>query len=221
MERNYYLEFLKTIKKIDKSSKPKLLLHVCCAPCSSHCLEVLEECFDVSVYYYNPNISPIEEYQKRLLEEINFVKKVHPNIKVIEAEYDNVNFENIVIGLENLPEGGARCKLCYQMRLEKTARFAKENGFDYFTTSLTISPYKNSKILNEIGENVAKQYGVKYLFSDFKKEDGYKRSIELSNKYNLYRQNYCGCKYSKLARERYEKERQKGKIADSSEDYEG
>ena len=204
MERNYYLEFLKTIKSIDKENKPKLLLHVCCAPCSSHCLEILDNFFDVTVFYYNPNISPFEEYQKRLLEEKNFVKLLYPNTKVVEAEYDNDNFETIVKGLENLPEGGARCKLCYHMRLEETAKYARDNKYDFFTTSLTISPYKNSKILNEIGEKVAKQYGVDYLFSDFKKEDGYKRSIELSKKYNLYRQNYCGCKYSKIAREKYE-----------------
>ena len=201
---NYYQIFLETTKKIDKTKKPKLLLHVCCAPCSSHCLQVLEEFFDVTVFYYNPNISPFDEYQKRLNEEINFVKAVHPNVKVIEAEYDNQSFEQMVKGLEDLPEGGARCKLCYQMRLKKTAEYAKQINFDYFTTSLTVSRYKNSQVLNEIGANVAKQIGVNYLFSDFKKENGYQHSIELSKQFNLYRQNYCGCKYSKIAREKFD-----------------
>ena len=220
MEPNYYQIFLDTIKSIDKQHKPKLLMHVCCAPCSSRCLEVLEDYFDVTVLYYNPNISPYEEYKKRLLEEINFVKVAHPNVKVIEEVYDNENFENMVKGLEDLPEGGSRCKLCYNMRIKKTGEYAKEHNFDYFTTSLTVSRYKNSKVLNEIGENVAKQIGVKYLFSDFKKENGYQRSIELSKKYNLYRQNYCGCKYSKIAREKYE-QLLKSKIDNSNGDYEG
>ena len=220
MEKTYYQQFLDTVKEIDVKKKPKLLLHVCCAPCSSHCLDVLEKYFDITVFYYNPNISPIEEYQKRLGEEKTFVKNVHQNIKVVEAEYDNQNFENMVKGLEDLPEGGSRCKLCYEMRIRKTGEYAKANGFDYFTTSLTVSRYKNSQILNEIGEKVAKQIGVKYLFSDFKKENGYQHSIELSRKYGLYRQNYCGCKYSKIAREKYE-QLQKEKLDNSTGDYEG
>ncbi len=220
MEKTYYQQFLDTVKEIDVEKKPKLLLHVCCAPCSSHCLEVLEKYFDITVFYYNPNISPIEEYQKRLSEEKMFVKNVHQNIKVVEAEYDNQNFENMVKGLEDLPEGGSRCKLCYEMRIKKTGEYAKANGFDYFTTSLTVSRYKNSQVLNEIGEKVAKQIGVKYLFSDFKKENGYQHSIELSRKYGLYRQNYCGCKYSKIAREKYE-QLQKDKSDNSTGDYEG
>ena len=221
MERNYYLEYKNIIKDIDILNKPKLLLHVCCAPCSSGCLLELVEFFDITIYYYNPNISPLDEYQKRLLESVNFTQKVYPQIKVIDAEYDNNHFEELVKGFESQPEGGSRCKICYKMRLEKTAQYAKDNGFDFFTTTLTISPYKNSKILNEIGENVAKQYGVKYLFSDFKKNDGYKKSIENSKKYGLYRQNYCGCKYSKLAREQYEKLKAEGKIFSKKEDYEG
>lgn len=220
MEKTYYQQFLDTVKEIDVKKKPKLLLHVCCAPCSSHCLDVLEKYFDITVFYYNPNISPIEEYQKRLGEEKTFVKNVHQNIKVVEAEYDNQNFENMVKGLEDLPEGGSRCKLCYEMRIKKTGEYAKANGFDYFTTSLTVSRYKNSQVLNEIGEKVAKQIGVKYLFSDFKKENGYQHSIELSRKYGLYRQNYCGCKYSKIAREKYE-QLQKDKTDNSTGDYEG
>lgn len=202
---NYYQDYINTIKKIDTNKKPKLLLHVCCAPCSSHCLEVLEPYFDVTVFFYNPNISPKAEYDKRLFEEQNFVKTAHPNTKVVEAQYDSQNFFAIAKGLEDLPEGGERCHRCYELRLKKTAEYAKQNGFDYFTTTLTISPYKNSKVLNEIGGNVAKQYGAKYLFSDFKKENGYLHSIELSHKYNLYRQNYCGCIFSKMAREKFEK----------------
>lgn len=204
MEKNYYQMFLATIQNLDKQHKPKLLLHVCCAPCSSRCLEVLEEYFDITVFFFNPNISPKEEYQKRLAELKNFAKNVHPNVKVVEGGYDNQSFEELVAkGLEDLPEGGERCKKCYRQRLMASAEYAKQNGFEYFTTSLSISPYKNSKALNEIGGEIAKEIGVKYLFSDFKKEDGYKRSIELSKKYNLYRQDYCGCKYSKLAREKY------------------
>jgi hypothetical protein len=197
---NYYQMFLETIKNLN--GKPKLLLHACCAPCSSACLDVLEEYFDITVYYYNPNISPQTEYKKRLAEEQRFVSEAHSRISVVEGEYDNENFEKLARGLETLAEGGERCKKCYRMRLEKTAKYAKENGFDYFTTTLSISPHKNSTVLNEIGGEVAQQFGVKYLFSDFKKNDGYKKSIELSKKYNLYRQDYCGCKYSKELREK-------------------
>ena len=202
---NYHKDFLNIVANIDKRQKPKLLLHVCCAPCSSHCLEVVEPFFDVTVFFYNPNISPKTEYDKRLLEEQKFVKIAHPNVKVVEAEYDSQSFFDIAKGLEDLPEGGERCHKCYELRLKKTAQFARDNNFDFFTTTLTVSPYKNSQVLNEIGANVAKQYGVKYLFSDFKKQNGYLHSIELSHKYNLYRQNYCGCIYSKIAREKFEK----------------
>lgn len=203
MNKNYYQEFLTTIEKIDVSQKPKLLLHVCCAPCSSHCICVLEPYFDITVFYYNPNISPFEEYTRRLEEEKRFLKEAYPYIKVIDAEYDNLNFEDMARGLEELPEGGERCKKCYKMRLKKSGEYAKQNGFDYFTTTLTVSPYKHSATLNQIGEEISNQCGVKYLFSDFKKEDGYKHSIELSKKYNLYRQDYCGCKFSKKFREDY------------------
>lgn len=206
MQRNYYQEFLTTIQNLDANRKPKLLLHVCCAPCSSHCLEVLEPFFDITVYYYNPNIAPFEEYQKRLSEEKRFLKEAHPNVKIVEAEYDNQKFEELVKGLEDLPEGGERCKKCYKLRLEKTADFAKQNGFDYFTTTLTVSPYKHSATLNQIGGEVAERFGIKYLFSDFKKENGYQNSIEISKKYNLYRQDYCGCVYSKNLREKYKNE---------------
>ena len=203
MNQNYYQEFLSTIKQIDISKKPKLLLHVCCAPCSSHCISVLDPYFDITVFYYNPNISPFEEYERRLNEEKRFLEKAYPHIKIINAEYDSQNFEAMAKELEDLPEGGERCKKCYHMRLLKSGQYAKQNGYDYFTTTLTVSPYKHSATLNEIGGEVASGLGIKYLFSDFKKEDGYKHSIELSKKYNLYRQDYCGCKYSKRLREEY------------------
>ena len=203
MNRNYYQEFLNITKTVNTQKKPKLLLHVCCAPCSSHCISVLVPFFDVTVFYYNPNISPFEEYTRRLEEEKRFLSEAYPFVKVVDAEYDNQNFEDMAKGLEDLKEGGERCKKCYRMRLEKTAKFAKENGYDFFTTTLTVSPYKHSATLNEIGEEVASQFGTKYLVSDFKKENGYLHSIELSKKYNLYRQDYCGCKFSKLAREKF------------------
>ncbi len=201
MERNYYKEFLQIIEQLDKNKKPKLLLHVCCAPCSSHCISVLYPYFNITVYYYNPNISPIEEYKRRLDEEKRFLSLAYPDVKIVDAKYEPEKFEELAKGLENLPEGGERCKKCYRLRLQKSGEYAKQNNFDYFTTTLTVSPYKYSKSLNEIGEEISNECGVKYLFSDFKKEDGYKHSIELSKKYGLYRQDYCGCKYSKHFRE--------------------
>ena len=203
MNRNYYQEFLNITKNIDLQKKPKLLLHVCCAPCSSHCISVLVPFFDITVFYYNPNISPFDEYQRRLEEEKRFLREAYPFVQIVDAEYDNQNFLTMAKGLEDLQEGGERCKKCYKMRLEKTAEFAKQNGFDFFTTTLTVSPYKHSATLNQIGEEVAKNFGTQYLVSDFKKQDGYKHSIELSKKYNLYRQDYCGCQFSKNAREKY------------------
>ena len=214
MNRNYYQEFLNTTQNINKNKKPKLLLHVCCAPCSSHCLSELEPYFDITVFYYNPNISPFKEYARRLNEEKRFVKEVYPNINVIDAKYDNESFEQLAKGFENLKEGGERCKKCYRLRLEQTAQFAKENGFDFFTTTLTVSPYKHSATLNEIGEDVAKQYEVDYLFSDFKKNNGYQHSIELSKQYNLYRQDYCGCKYSKDYKEKLKMIKEKLNLID-------
>ncbi len=196
---NYQVVLDNTLKElIEKKEKPKLLLHVCCAPCSSYVLEYLTNYFEITVLYYNPNISSIDEYNKRLKEEQRFVKEYpfNQNINVIKGEYDNQKYEEIIKGLEEEKEGGARCFKCYRLRLEETAKYAKENNFDYFTTTLTISPYKNSKVLNEIGHELEELYNVKYLYSDFKKKNGYKRSIELSHEYNLYRQDYCGCKYS-------------------------
>lgn len=196
---NYQLVLDETLKKIvSDRTKPKLLLHVCCAPCSSYVLEYLNQYFDITVFYYNPNISSFEEYQKRLKEEERFVKEYpfENEIKIVAGDYDNSLFETTIKGLENEKEGGPRCFKCYRLRLEESVKYAKEHGFDYFTTTLTISPYKNSKVLNEIGHELESEYNVKYLYSDFKKKNGYKRSIELSHQYNLYRQDYCGCVYS-------------------------
>ncbi len=178
---------------------PRLLLHVCCAPCSSYCLEYLSNYFDITVYYYNPNISKKEEYEYRLSEEKRFIsiKEFKYPVKLTESEYRPEDFFAAVKGLEKEPEGGARCKECFRLRLEASAKKAKEQGFDYFTTTLTISPLKNAALLNEIGAEMGERYGVKWLYSDFKKKEGYKRSIELSREYDLYRQNYCGCVFSR------------------------
>lgn len=199
MLTNYQIELDKVLKELTlKNEKPKLLLHVCCAPCSSYVLEYLTKYFDITVFYYNPNISSKEEYDKRYNEEKRFVTE-YPfpyEIKVINGKYDNDLFESTIKGLENEKEGGKRCFKCYRLRLEESAKYAKENNFDYFTTTLTISPYKNSQVLNEIGHELSEKYDIKYLYSDFKKKNGYKRSIELSHIYNLYRQDFCGCVYS-------------------------
>ena len=178
---------------------PKLLLHVCCAPCSSYCLEYLSEYFDITVYYFNPNISIKEEYEYRLSEEKRFIslKEFRNPVKLTDSEYCPEDFFAAVKGLENEPEGGLRCRECFKLRLEASAKKAREQGFDYFTTTLTISPLKNAALLNEIGAQMGERYGVNWLYSDFKKREGYKRSIELSREYDLYRQDYCGCVFSK------------------------
>ena len=197
---NYQKELDKQIININEQGiLPKLLLHSCCAPCSSYVLEYLSNYFDITVLYYNPNISPYEEYMKRLDEIKRFISEIDIKnpIHFMEGKYDPDTFNEISKGLENEPEGGARCNKCYCLRLKETALVAQKYKFDYFTTTLSVSPYKNTQKLNEIGRVLEKQYQVKYLTSDFKKKDGYKRSIELSKKYNLYRQNYCGCIYSK------------------------
>ena len=197
---NYQKILDKTIEKI-KSERitPALLLHSCCAPCSSYVLEYLSEYFSITVLYYNPNISPVEEYNYRKSEQIRLISEMNFKnpVKIMDCDWDNQSFNEMAKGMENIPEGGARCQLCYELRLRKTASLAKEHQFDYFTTTLTISPLKNSQVLNRTGEGLADEYGVSYLVSDFKKKEGYKRSIELSGEYNLYRQNYCGCVYSK------------------------
>ncbi len=196
MKTNYQLVLDKILENINGET---LLLHSCCAPCSSYVLEYLSNYFKITVFYYNPNISPKEEYIKRKEEQKRLIKNLKTKYKVeyIEDNYDNDRFLEISKGLEKDIEGGNRCFKCYNLRLEKTAKLAKEKGFDYFGTTLTVSPYKNSTKLNEIGRNLQDKYEINYLFSDFKKKNGYKRSIELSKKYNLYRQNYCGCVYSK------------------------
>ena len=190
---NYQNELDNLIKSLDY--KPNLLLHSCCGPCSTEVLTYLAPYFNITVLYYNPNIEPFEEYLKRKNEQIRLLSEL--NIKHMDIDYLNEEYRNKVIGYEKEPENGARCHICYRLRLEKTAKLAKENNFDYFATTLTVSPYKNAKVINEIGLELQNKYNIKYLLSDFKKEDGYKRSIELSKKYELYRQDYCGCLFSK------------------------
>ncbi len=190
---NYNEEMKKIINSFD--GKKKLLLHSCCGPCSSSVIERLKNYFNITVLYYNPNIEPIEEYYKRKEEQIRLLKEL--NVEFLDIDYLNEEYHNKIVGFENEPENGLRCPLCYELRMEKTAKIAKDNNFDYFCTTLTVSPHKPSKIINEIGIKLQDKYNLPYLLSDFKKEDGYKRSIELSKEYNLYRQDYCGCLYSK------------------------
>lgn len=198
MKINYQLK-LEEIIKNEEGKTPKLLLHSCCAPCSSYVLEYLSKYFKITILYYNPNISPKEEYDKRLEEQkrlIGELNSINP-INLLECDYDNDKYEETIKGLENEPERGSRCTKCFKLRLEYTVNKAKELGFNYFGTTLSVSPYKNSTLLNEIGKELSDKYDIPYLYSDFKKKEGYKRSIELSKVYNLYRQDYCGCKYSK------------------------
>jgi predicted adenine nucleotide alpha hydrolase (AANH) superfamily ATPase len=178
----------------------RLLLHSCCAPCSTACLERLHEKFSISVFYYNPNIDDREEYEKRKAEQIRLLERTGW-ADIVDCDHDAEAFQTIAQGLEGEPERGARCYRCYALRLEKTAEKAKELGVEYFATTLTLSPLKNVEWLNEIGEKVGGRYGINYLYSDFKKQGGYLRSIELSKEYGLYRQDFCGCKYSKRSRE--------------------
>ncbi|MBQ7140602.1 MAG: epoxyqueuosine reductase QueH [Bacilli bacterium] len=208
MNINYQKKLDEILKNINGET---LLLHSCCAPCSSYVLEYLSNYFKITVFYYNPNISPDTEYEKRVKEQKEFIKKFKSKypIDIIEGDYDKDKFYEISNGLENEIEGGKRCFKCYELRLKATAGVAKEKNYDYFGTTLTVSPYKNSKKLNEIGELLQNEYGINYLFSDFKKKNGYKRSIELSKEYNLYRQDYCGCEFSKrlkIKENDYEKE---------------
>lgn len=211
MKVNYQKVLDSTIKKlINNENSPTLLLHSCCAPCSSYVLEYLSEYFFITVYYYNPNIYPNEEYTKRVIEQKEFIKKMRFKnpVSFIEGEYDTEKFFDTIKGNENEDEGGERCFKCYDLRLREAASLAKEKGFDYFTTTLSISPYKNADKLNEIGKELEENYDVKYLYSDFKKNNGYKRSIELSNEYNLYRQDYCGCVFSKAQAEKRKSEQE-------------
>lgn len=201
---NYNLEMEKVLEEIKNSNTtPKLLLHSCCAPCSSHVISVLTNYFDITILYYNPNIEPFEEYEKRKQEEIRFINEF-PNknkLDIIDCDYDNNIFHEMSKGLEQEKEGGARCVKCYHLRLDKTAEIAASLNYDYFATTLTVSPLKNSEKLNTIGLFLENKYNIKYLVSDFKKKEGYKHSIELAKEYNLYRQDYCGCIYSKKQRE--------------------
>lgn len=220
--RNYQKELDKLIGQIEKATldggqPPRLFLHSCCAPCSSYCLEYLRKYFRITVFYYNPNISMEPEYRKRVEEQKRLIAAYNVQLEtnkemqgyvidIVEGDYEPQEFYSIAKGLEQCPEGGERCFLCYELRLQKTAELAKEYGFDYFATTLTISPLKNAQKLNEIGERLALEYDVRWLVSDFKKKNGYKRSIELSAEYDLYRQDYCGCIYSKQERERQKQE---------------
>ena len=200
---NYQKELEKLISNLQKDRKvPKLLLHSCCAPCSSYVLEYLSDYFEITVFYYNPNIFPESEYTKRILEQQMLIQdmKVKYPISFLAGSYERDKFYEIAAGLEHLKEGGERCFKCYELRLEEAAKIAQEGEFDYFTTTLSISPMKNAEKLNEIGNKVGGKYGVSYLQSDFKKKNGYKRSIELSKEFGLYRQDYCGCEFSYISR---------------------
>lgn len=205
-KKNYQRMLEQLISAIPEGEAPRLLLHSCCAPCSSYCLEYLAQYFRITLLYYNPNISPREEFDKRTEELQRLVSRLPMKYpaQVVVPEYRPEEFYNAVKGMEQLPEGGGRCLVCYRLRLEKAAQYAAENGFDYFCTTLTISPMKNAAALNEISEELSRIYPVKPLLSDFKKKGGYLRSIELSREYGLYRQNYCGCVFSKQEAERRE-----------------
>ena len=207
---NYQKELDKLIDHLQKEEKvPTLLLHSCCAPCSSYVLEYLSSYFKITVLYYNPNIYPESEYSKRIIEQQTLIGEMDTKypVQFIAGGYDKEKFYEMAMGLEKVKEGGVRCFKCYELRLRETAEIAKEGGYDYFTTTLSISPLKNAAKLNEIGLKLAEEYGVSYLTSDFKKKNGYKRSVELSAQYGLYRQDYCGCEFS--MRQRLEEQRAK------------
>lgn len=225
MGRNYQKELEQRILGQNKRQWiPKLLLHSCCAPCSSYVLEYLSQNFQITVLYYNPNIYPDEEYVKRVEEQKSFIRRFSEQAGVcagkegeapkrypigfVEGAYEKERFYEMAKGMEAMPEGGERCFRCYELRLREAARYAKELGMDYFTTTLTISPLKRADKLNEIGERLAEEYGVAYLASDFKKKNGYKRSVELSAEYGMYRQDYCGCVFSMQERRQREEEKQ-------------
>ena len=218
-KRNYAKELDKIIEENQRAKKrPRLLLHACCAPCSSYCLEYLREFFDVTVFFYNPNITADAEYKKRVEEEKRLIAELNLQVEeqsfpemnsseragkigIIEGDYDPKVFYDAVKGYEDCREGGDRCRKCFELRLNETARIAADEGFDLMTTTLTISPLKNADVLNEVGEQAARAKGITFLPSDFKKKEGYKRSIELSRKFGLYRQDFCGCSFSKAERE--------------------
>ena len=209
MAENYQLKLDKELAHIaEENNRPRLLLHVCCAPCSSYVLEYLNQYFDITILFYNPNISPASEFTFRAeeLDRLIHEMPLSAPVRLHIADYNPEEFYNIAKGLEHLPEGGERCTICYRLRLEETARMAKDGGYDYFTTTLSISPLKDAQRLNSIGKELSKQYGVPYLYSDFKKREGYKRSIQLSADHHLYRQDYCGCIYSKRDAENRKKQ---------------
>lgn len=199
MKENYSNKCEEILKNLN--GQKKLLLHSCCGPCSSYVITYLMNHFDITILYYNPNIYPYEEYLKRKEEQIKVIDELNKisknSISILDCDYDNSKYEEEIKGFEKEPERGKRCEICYNLRMEKTAILAQKKGYDYFCTTLSVSPYKNANLINKIGENLEEKYQVKWLYSDFKKKDGYKKSIELSNKYNLYRQDYCGCIYSK------------------------
>lgn len=204
IKRQYQKELDQILENLPENLPPRLLLHACCAPCSSYVLSYLAEYFSITILFYNPNITEQSEYEKRKAELLRLISEldVKNPISVLEAPWDPDRFFTLSRGLEDCPEGGERCFACYRLRLKKTAQLARENGFDWFTTTLSISPLKNAVKINEIGEELAVQYGVRHLPSDFKKKGGYQQSIVLSKKYHLYRQNYCGCIFSQREAER-------------------
>lgn len=193
MKINYDALMMEEVRKLD--GKRTLLMHSCCGPCSTACIERLKDYFDITVLYYNPNIEPLEEYNKRKETQKSVLRRL--NIKYMDSDYDNETFRLLTKELKDELEGGKRCTVCFSLRLKETAKCAKENSFDYFTTTLTVSPHKNSELINKLGIEIGEYVGVKFLVADFKKREGYKRSIELSKEFDLYRQNYCGCLYSK------------------------
>lgn len=199
MKVNYQLLCDKKIEEvIQQKLRPNLLLHSCCGPCSTYVLEYLANFFEITLFFYNPNIYPEEEYKKRLETQRELLDKNRAlsAVKLIDLPYDHEEFSKKIEGYESEPEGGPRCIECFRLRIEETARFAAANKFDFFTTTLSVSPHKNATILNELGKEISEKYGVEYLYSDFKKREGYKRSIELSKEFGLYRQEYCGCEFS-------------------------
>ncbi len=209
--RNYTKELERLIQKLQQEGKvPRLLLHACCAPCSSAVLEYLSQYFAITLLYYNPNIAPLEEYQKReaeLRRLVSQMKFTHP-VELLPCQYDEQTFVQAARGLEGEPEGGKRCEACFRLRLRYAAQEAARLRFDYYTTTLSISPMKNAPLLNQLGEEIGREFGVAHLPSDFKKKDGYKRSVQLSKEYDLYRQDYCGCAFSKAQRQREKEERE-------------
>ena len=200
---NYQLELERELRRIaERGARPRLLLHACCAPCSSYVLEYLSGVFEITLFYFNPNIASGGEYERRAVEVLRLIREMCPQVRPVIAPYEPAEWREAVRGLEGEPEGGARCEACFRLRLRKAGEAAKAGGFDYFTTTLSISPLKDASLLCRIGAEVSEDVGVPYLFSDFKKKGGFLRSTQLSRQYGLYRQDYCGCAYSKAERDR-------------------